>query len=224
MVSHLILASSCQKTSELWRQGLIDQTSTISIIDRLDKLHDAIQQTNPQILLLDFDFIGLDGLNGTANLKRLCSEIKIIILSDTISEDIEWELFKVGVRGCCQKNIKPEFLQQIVSAVHRGELWMRRTLTSRLLHELGKTRSKNKIHRPQLALLNKLTQREYDIAVRVGNGESNKQIAESCHITERTVKSHLTEIFNKLGIADRLNLALILSTDARHQRRAKSNG
>jgi DNA-binding NarL/FixJ family response regulator len=51
--------------------------------------------------------------------------------------------------------------------------------------------------------------------VRVGNGESNKQIAMACNITERTVKAHLTEIFLKLGVTDRLNLALSLSADNR---------
>ena len=66
-----------------------------------------------------------------------------------------------------------------------------------------------------LGLLNKLTHREYDIAVRVGNGENNKQIAKSCGITERTVKAHLTEVFQKLGVTDRLNLALVLSADDR---------
>lgn len=64
-------------------------------------------------------------------------------------------------------------------------------------------------------MLSKLTQREYDIAVRVGCGETNKQIAQSCDITERTVKAHLTEIFLKMGLTDRLNLALVLAADNR---------
>lgn len=82
---------------------------------------------------------------------------------------------------------------------------------------LGKKKAKPTVrpeaYRTSLGLLNKLTPREYDIAVRVGNGESNKQIAKACAITERTVKAHLTEVFLKLGVADRFNLALILSAD-----------
>jgi two-component system NarL family response regulator len=100
--------------------------------------------------------------------------------------------------------------------VQQGELWIRRTLTCRLIDELGKTSAKNKAYRTSLGMLNKLTQREYDIAVRVGNGESNKQIANACAITERTVKAHLTEVFLKLGVTDRLNLALVLSADERN--------
>jgi DNA-binding NarL/FixJ family response regulator len=59
------------------------------------------------------------------------------------------------------------------------------------------------------------TQREFDIATRVGNGESNKQIAQACDITERTVKAHLTSIYFKLSVSDRLNLALVMSSDNR---------
>jgi len=118
-----------------------------------------------------------------------------------------------GCAGCCQNDIPQKFLKQAVMAVQQGELWIRRSLACRLIDELGKTTSKNKAYRATLGLLNKLTQREYDIAVRVGNGENNKQIAQACGITERTVKAHLTEIFQKLEITDRVNLALVLSSD-----------
>lgn len=218
-----VLASSCRVKTSLWKQGLDGFDSDIAVIDKMDTLRDVVARIKPLMLLLDFDLIGLNGSHDVANLKRLSTETKIIVLCGAISEDTEWELFKSGVRGCCQKEIKPEFLQQTVAAVQQGELWMRRTLTCRLLEELGKTTSKNKTYRNFLVLLNKLTEREHDIAMRVGNGESNKQIAKACNITERTVKAHLTEVYLKLGITDRLNLALILSADGRRLRRSSSN-
>jgi DNA-binding NarL/FixJ family response regulator len=81
---------------------------------------------------------------------------------------------------------------------------------------LGRTTAKRRAYQASVGLINKLTQREYDIAVRVGNGESNKQIANYCSISERTVKAHLTTVFQKLGVSDRLNLALVLSADDRN--------
>lgn len=105
-------------------------------------------------------------------------------------------------------------------AVQQGELWIRRTLTCRLLDELGLIiREKNQIKQAASNLLVNLTQREHEIATLVGNGESNKQIAQRLSITERTVKAHLTEIFRKLDVADRLKLALIVnnSTGAHEQ-------
>ncbi|MGA7748825.1 MAG: LuxR C-terminal-related transcriptional regulator, partial [Gallionella sp.] len=106
-----------------------------------------------------------------------------------------------------------DLLKQVVMAVQQGELWIRRTLTSRLAKELGEITGKNKAYQASNGLLNKLTQREYDIALHVANGESNKTIAQMCAITERTVKAHLSEVFHKLGVPDRLKLALVLSGD-----------
>jgi DNA-binding NarL/FixJ family response regulator len=215
-MNNLILASLNGDRLVSWQRGLDNFVIKTFLIDRLDTFVDDVVRIKPQVILLDFDLLGLNGSNGAASLRKLCAEAKtIIITSGEISEDIEWELFKTGVRGCCQSDIKAQLLSQVVMAVQRGELWIRRTLTRRLVDELGKSTSKNKAYRTALSLLNTLTQREYDIAVRVGNGESNKQIAQACAITERTVKAHLTEIFLKLGISDRLNLALVLSADNR---------
>jgi two-component system NarL family response regulator len=217
-MGNLILASSYQDRLTSWKEGLRDFVSTSLIIDRLiidrlDKLRDDVVRIKPEVLLLDFDLLGLSAANGSASLRRLCSEAKTIVMTGDISENVEWELVKAGVRGCCRYDIQPKFLKQAVMAVQQGELWIRRSLACRLIDELGKTTSKNKAYRATLGLLNKLTQREYDIAVRVGNGENNKQIAQACGITERTVKAHLTEIFQKLEISDRVNLALVLSSD-----------
>lgn len=219
-MKNLIVASSYQERLAAWRQGLNGFAGTtlikdILITDGLDALRDEVARIKPQVLMLDFDLLGLDGLQVVVNLRRLCAESKIIILTSDISEDLEWELLKAGMRGCCNINIEPNHLVQVVTAVNNGELWIRRTLTGRLIDELSHTPLKIKTYRATLGLLNKLTQREYDIALRVGDGEHNKQIAQACKITERTVKSHLTEIYLKLGVTDRLNLALVLAADNR---------
>jgi DNA-binding NarL/FixJ family response regulator len=159
-------------------------------------------------------------LNGVANLKILSPGTRIIILSDTLSEDMEWELLKAGTRGYCRPEISSELLKHVVMAVQQGELWVRRTLTSRLADELGETTIRNNVYRASHGFLNNLTQREYDIAMYVADGMSNKEIAQVCAITERTVKAHLSEVFHKLGVSDRLNLALIISANDPEQARA----
>ena len=214
----MILASSRSDRLALWKQALSDYSSTGLIVDnlltdRLDSLRDEIVRLKPDILVLDYDLLGLHATNGAASLRRLCTETNVIIISGDISEGLEWELLKAGVRGICRYDIPEKFLKQIVVAVQEGELWIRRSLACRLIDELAKSTSKNKAYRATMGLLNELTQREYDIAMRVGNGESNKQIALTCGITERTVKAHLTEIFLKVGVADRLNLALVMTSD-----------
>lgn len=215
MTLNIILASSHQDRHASWMKGLEGIVCTISIVDKLDILEDEVVRIKPQALLLDFDLFGLNCSKSAAILRGICSEAKTIVMNGGLSEEVEWELLKVGVRGCCRTDAKQEYLKQVVMAVHNGEMWIRRSLTSRLLDELGKASSKNKAYRATLGLLNNLTQREYDIAILAGNGDSNKRIAQACAITERTVKAHLTEIYHKLGVPDRLNLALALSADNR---------
>ncbi|MDH4234129.1 MAG: response regulator transcription factor [Gallionella sp.] len=215
-MNNLILVSSDKDRLASWNAALNDFIISNLISDKLDTVWDEVARTKPHTLLLDFGLLGLNGSLNVASLRKICAETRTIIMSGDISEELEWELLKAGIRGCCRSDINPKALKQVVLAVQQGELWVRRTLTCRLIDELGKTTSKNKAYRATLGLLNTLTQREYDIAVRVGNGESNKQIAQDCAITERTVKAHLTEIFLKLGISDRLNLALVISADNRN--------
>ena len=212
-MTNLVLAGPNQDISALWKQGLDGFVCTTLSIFGLCTLLDDIVRINPEMLLLDFDLLKLNDMDDSANLKKLCTATKVIVLSGNISEDMEWGLLKAGVRGCCPNDSKPQFIRQVVEAVQQGELWIRRTLTCRLIDELGKTTSKNKTYQASLSMLNNLTQREFDIAVRVGSGENNKQIASACAITERTVKFHLTEVYQKLGVSGRVNLALILSAD-----------
>jgi two-component system NarL family response regulator len=161
--------------------------------------------------MLDYEVPELDGVNGIAGLMKLNPDTKVVILGGPFSDETEWSLFRTGVRGCCRRETEPEQLKSVVIAIQQGELWIRRSLSWHLLNELVTiTQEKNRIKQAVSELLANLTRREYEIATLVGNGESNKQIARRLAITERTVKAHLTEVFRKLDVADRLKLALIV--------------
>ncbi|HVW64217.1 MAG TPA: response regulator transcription factor [Nitrosospira sp.] len=206
----ILLASSSQDNLSRWEQG-IRGLAPIFCSTNLDSLRGELVRIKPVILLLDLDLPKLDGPNGILGLMKLNPETRVIILSGALSDEIEWSLFRTGVRGCCKSDIESEQLQNVVQAVQQGELWIRRTLSWHLLNELVMiTQEKNKIKQAVGELLANLTRREYEIATLVGNGESNKQIARRLDITERTVKAHLTEVFRKLDVADRLKLALIV--------------
>lgn len=220
-MKNLMLASSNQSRLVAWQNELSCFTSVESLKVKLisknfSQLGVEILTEKPCVLLLDIDSIDLHEVQDISCLRSICSDTKTIILSSNISENLEWELIKAGVRGCCHSEADPQLLKQVVLNVQQGELWIRRTLASRFIDELSKSTSKNKTYRSTLGLLNKLTQREYDIAMRVVDGENNKSIARACVISEGTVKAHLTEIFQKLGVKDRLNLALSLVADNRN--------
>jgi DNA-binding NarL/FixJ family response regulator len=219
MKNNLMIASSSRDKVASWQSGLNGFAYTAFEVNSMDKLRNEVVQIRPKVTLVDYDLLRSSDVAG---LGRISSETKVIVIGSDISEEMEWQLLKAGVRGCCRSDVDPKFLCQVVTAVHDGELWIRRTLTCRLIDELGRATARNKSYRDSLGQLSKLTQREYDIAVRVGNGESNKLIANACGITERTVKAHLTEVFQKLGVTDRLNLALVLSAEVRVNEPARS--
>ena len=222
----ILLASTSEDTLAGWKQGVCGCPYE-TCMGNLDMLKNELMRFKPQVLLLDHDLPGLDSPARIADLKKLDLETKIIVFSRALSDETEWELFKAGVRGCCKKDIEPKQLEYVIAAIQQGELWIRRTLTCRLLDELGIIAlEKNQIKQAASDLLANLTRREQEIATLVGNGESNKQIAHRLAITERTVKAHLTEIFRKLDVADRLKLALIVtgSLSNSDQSRIGANG
>ena len=206
----ILLASASQEDLYRWEQG-VRALFPVFCSTNLESLRVELVRLKPPVLLLDHDLPQLGTPGGISGLIKLHPEAKVVVLSHPLSDEAEWALFRTGVRGVCRRDIDGEQLQSVITAVQRGELWIRRTLSWHLLNELVTiTQEKTKIKQAIGELLANLTQREYEIATLVGNGETNKQIARRLAITERTVKAHLTEVFRKLDIADRLKLALIV--------------
>jgi DNA-binding NarL/FixJ family response regulator len=205
----ILIASASQPLLTAWKQGLPALSSVLAVTET-DSLREAMVRIRPHILLIDLDLPELGGNEGIARLWRRHRATRIVVFSAALSDDAELALFLSGVRGCCQRDIDPQLLKRVVVAVQEGELWIRRTLTHRLLDELAARAGPQCSAAFDLRRAN-LTEREQEISVLIGTGESNKQIARRLDITERTVKAHLTEIFRKLGITDRLRLALLVT-------------
>jgi DNA-binding NarL/FixJ family response regulator len=133
-----------------------------------------------------------------------CQQQRIVIASSQPHDDEGLAWLDLGAAGYCHAYAAPAQLRQVLEVVASGELWVGRSLMSRLLKGIGK-------HRDVSAGADwsaPLTDREREIAQIAANGDSNLDIAQALGITERTVKSHLTSVFEKLAIHDRLQLAL----------------
>lgn len=132
----------------------------------------------------------------------------VVLLSDVPEEAQVLEALALGAAGCCNSRAAPEVLRQVAVVVSNGGLWVGQSLlrqlvgaTSRRLGQLPRD-AENDDWRPLLS------EREAQVARLVANGASNKEIADRLAITERTVKAHLTAIFEKLAVRDRLQLSL----------------
>lgn len=134
---------------------------------------------------------------------------QIIILSDTPNDDEALAAFGVGARGYVNTHAGAATLKQVARVVTDGGLWVGEALMRRLM--LGVRNVPGKLaaeHGPNGTANIKLTDREREVARAIALGASNKEVARQLNITERTVKAHVSGLFTKLGVQDRLQLAL----------------
>lgn len=131
----------------------------------------------------------------------------LVVLSDAPDEAVVLAALAAGAAGCCNSQAAPEVLRQVALVVGNGGLWIGQSLLQQLM--AGTTQALAQKLQPtsdDWSVL--LSERENQVARLVAAGESNKEIAGHLEITERTVKAHLTAIFEKLGVRDRLQLSL----------------
>jgi two-component system NarL family response regulator len=196
----ILIAGSSADLLTRWEQAL-QGIAAVRAVGDIYSLSAVLKQAAPQLLLLDIDLPGFGGPDAVGSLRNSNPATRIVVLSGPISDDTELALFKAGARGCCQRDIAPQLLKRVVVAIQVGELWIRRSLTPRLLDELGASSRGAGQPRPAViaSRLAYLTSASRNCAL-IANGGTNKQIARQLAISERTVKAHLTEIFRKLGI------------------------
>ena len=122
-------------------------------------------------------------------------------------------MLEAGAKGYCSMEMDPVLLTKAVKMVQKGEVWVGRKVISHLLDTLvSLTEQQRNRSLPKAdPSLDVLTPREKEIVQQIGGGSSNKEIAHQLHVSEKTVKAHLTSIFRKLGVSDRLHLALYVN-------------
>lgn len=141
---------------------------------------------------------------------------KKIIIGDHWQEAKQIQAIIAGVCGYVEKNVDSATVCRVVNSVLKDEIWLQRHLIPKIIRQLSRqnsvhgSRSDNPSESEKQQLLARLTKRELDVAEMITQGQGNRNIAESLNISERTVKAHLTSIFRKLSVHDRLHLVLLL--------------
>lgn len=140
------------------------------------------------------------------SIRDAAPQAHIVVLSNIPEDSQGLSALAAGAVGYCSALALPPVLKQVANAVEHGGLWIGPQLMRRLMHGLA-ARASN----PTPSLLGQLSQREHQVALAVAQGASNKEIARAMSITERTVKAHLSSIFGKLGVRDRMQLSLLVN-------------
>ena len=210
----IILASASKRIRQQWIKGLPNRFSLVEVADQTTLLQSAAAY-KPSVILLDHELPELGGINGITTLSQLFPSTRIILFSNNLDDKEVIRALKVGVRGYCHRDIGSDLLNKAVNVVQRGEIWIGRKIIHALIREVASHESAQHPNAESWGYLRDrlmcLTPRELQVAEMVGKGALNKQIAFGMSITERTVKAHLTSIFRKLNVSDRLQLALSIS-------------
>lgn len=133
---------------------------------------------------------------------------KVVLLCDVPDETLVMQALSAGAVGCCNTYAAPEVLHQVALVVVNGGFWIGQSLLQRLVGTTSQILGRRPHDGNVEEWSSRLSEREVQVARMVAIGASNKEIAEKLSITERTVKAHLTSIFEKLGLRDRLQLSV----------------
>jgi NarL family two-component system response regulator LiaR len=154
----------------------------------------------PQVILMDLVMPVMDGIEATRRLHETHPDIKVIVLTSFADDDKLFPALRAGAVAYLLKDVGPTELAEAVAAAARGEIRLRPDVTRRLVTGMADGAEK----RPE----DLLTGRELDVLRCLARGRSNKEIASELFISEKTVKTHVSAILDKLGLADRTQAAL----------------
>jgi two-component system, NarL family, nitrate/nitrite response regulator NarL len=165
-----------------------------------------VHQLKPEILLLDLAMPRRPGLEALRELSTQSLSARVILLTAAVEKEQIVEALQLGARGVVLKDSATQILLKAIHAVMNGEYWVGRESVSNLVQYLRALVDSSSAASRQKRY--GLTPRELDIISAVVAGYANKEIAEHFKISEDTVKHHLSNIFDKLGVSTRLELAL----------------
>ncbi|MCZ7572244.1 MAG: response regulator transcription factor [Ardenticatenaceae bacterium] len=174
--------------------------------NRADALAAAARQ-HPGIILLDLDLGAENGLDFLPELLSTAGESRVIVLTGLRDTEVHHRAVHLGAMGLVLKEQAAEVLLKAIEKVYAGETWLDRTMTASVLAQLARAREARAAD-PEAAKIATLTEREREVVALVGEGLKNRQIAERLSISETTVRHHLTSIFSKLEVSDRLELLI----------------
>jgi len=214
----VILADS-QAIYRVGMRKVFGPESGISVVaeaDNLQSLQDMVQRTPADVLLLEGAMI-----TGTANavpaIVRYAPQLKIIVQAASTDEAHTVDLYRRGVRGIIPRSISPDLLIKCVRKIAAGETWIDNQSVNWVIeaYRSQATAMVNPRNQPRL------NQKEMLIIAGITQGKRNKEIAYQLGTTEQVVKNYLRKIYDKLGVSDRLELALYCLHHQLHKRAAE---
>lgn len=190
------------------RQGL---RTYLELLDDINLVGEAknglevvaqVQEQRPDIVLMDLVMPEMDGVEATRQVLAISSGTKVIVLTSFAEDEQVFPAIEAGAAGYLMKDVDPAELHQAIRTVHEGEVQLHPDVMKKLIHRVADPQPEaDSTH-------GDLTPRELEVLSLIAQGQSNREIATSLTISEKTVKTHVGHIFSKLGVADRTQAAI----------------
>lgn len=169
-----------------------------------------LEEKEIDLILMDIRMPVMDGVEATKIIKEKYPHVKVLILTTFKEDEYIFEGLINGADGYLLKDISSEELVRAIETVYKGNVLLQPEVAKKIMGALNDKKAQKDNKKD---LLKELTKREYEIAILIGEGKSNKEISEILCITEGTVKNHITNILDKLNLKDRTQLALYISKE-----------
>ena len=169
----------------------------------------AVREHRPDVVLMDIRMAEMDGITATAALRHLDPRPQVIVLTTFQADEQVISALRAGASGFLVKDTPPTEIINAVRVVATGDAIVSPSVTRTLLAHFGDTQASER-HRAAAQRLATLTDREREVAVAIGSGASNAEVAASLFMSEATVKSHVSRLFIKLGVANRVQIAILV--------------
>ena len=193
----------------IFRDGLrrlLEGSDDVSIVGEASNGNEAIKllaKLKPDILLLDLRMPEKDGLGVLEEINFDTMTTRVIVLTAAEDDRDVVRAMRLGARGVVLKQSASDLLLKSIRKVSDGEIWLDNRMTAEVIDAFKKSSEAGQRREKPL-----LSDREKEIVQLVAQGFRNREIGEKLFISEQTVKNHLHNIFDKLGVSDRLELAL----------------
>jgi len=190
---------------EVVRDGIaamLGRQPDFSVIGEANNGKAAVEKAGdlrPDLILMDLRMPEMTGVEAMRHIRRENAEVKFIVLTTYDSDEYIFDAIEAGAKGYLLKDASREELFQAVRAVHRGESLIEPGVASRLLDRLAQLSRQSR----QPPVSNILSERETEVLQQMATGAANKAIASTLSISESTVKTHIANIFQKLGVNQR---------------------
>jgi DNA-binding NarL/FixJ family response regulator len=186
---------------------LIEQNEQMRVIAMAGNQAEALERAashTPDVIILDLLLGDEDALNFLPELCHTSPTSRVLVLTGVQNPDAHRRAIRRGAMGIVLKEHAADQLLKAIKKVYDGEVWIERSMMGSMIQELNKPQ----IIDPEIIKIESLTEREREVIALIGEGLKNKQVGERLFISETTVTHHLSSVFSKLDVSDRLELII----------------